>query len=346
MKTCKKILQLILPFVLGIGILWWMYRGTDWNAFFVTMFGKMKWGWMLLSLVFGVLAQQVRAWRWQMALAPLGEHPRRRTAEDAIFVSYAASLLVPRIGEVTRCGALRRTDCVSFTKSLGTVVTERIVDSVMIIILTCAAFFAQIPAFKKFLQETGMDLRSVLSHFTGTGYLVTFICIFAALAVLVYLARNFLNKGNDILRDLKAGISSLKDVKSVPLYFFWSLMIWVCYYLHFYIAFFCFDFTAGISPISAFLIFCIGTFAVIVPTPNGAGPWHFAVKTLLVTIYGVAAADAVMFALVVHTIQTMLVVLLGAYGWADINMRGRKMQVGSSQVESEAVKSYLQSPNE
>lgn len=328
MKTLKKILQLLLPFALGLGILWWMYRGTDWRDFFATLFGEMKWGWMLLSLVFGVLAQQARAWRWMMALDPLDEHPRRRTAEDAIFVSYAASLVVPRIGEVTRCGALKRTDGVSFTKSLGTVVTERIVDSVMIILLTCIAFFTQIPAFRKFLQETGMDLHSVIGHFTRTGYLVTIICVVAAVSVLVYLCRHFFKKSSDILSDLKDGISSLKDVKSIPLYFFWSLMIWVFYYLHFYIAFFCFDFTSGIAPQAVFLIFCIGTFAVIVPTPNGAGPWHFAVKTMLVTIYGVAAADAVMFALVVHTVQTMLVVLLGAFGWADINMRGRRLRSG------------------
>ncbi len=326
MKTLKKILQLALPFVLGLGILWWMYRGTDWRDFFATVTGKMKWGWMLLSLVFGVLAQQARAWRWQMALAPLGEHPRRRTAEDAIFISYAASLLVPRIGEVTRCGTLRRTDGVSFTKSLGTVVTERIVDSAMIAVLTAVAFLTQIPAFRTFLAETGTDIHSVVHRFTTTGYLVTLICIVAAVAALVFLCHHFFTKGSDILRDLKAGISSLKDVQNLPLYFFWSLMIWIFYYLHFYIAFFCFDFTAGISPQAAFLIFCVGTFAVIVPTPNGAGPWHFAVKTMLVTIYGVAAADAVMFALVVHTVQTMLVVLLGAYGWADINRRGRRLK--------------------
>ena len=56
---------------------------------------------------------------------------------------------------------------------------------------------------------------------------------------------------------------------------------------------------------------------MLVPTPNGAGPWHFAVKTMLV-LYGVAQAPAVLFALVVHTIQTALVVLMGAVGWADL----------------------------
>ena len=116
------------------------------------------------------------------------------------------------------------------------------------------------------------------------------------------------------------GVLSLRKVHNLPLYLFYSLLIWVGYFLHFYIAFFCFDFTSSLSVGAAFLIFCVGTFAVLVPTPNGAGPWHFAVKTMLV-LYGVAEPQAVMFALVVHTIQTALVVLLGAFGWARVNYR-------------------------
>ena len=109
-------------------------------------------------------------------------------------------------------------------------------------------------------------------------------------------------------------------MNNFPLYIFFSLAVWGCYFLHFYTAFFCFDFTSTIGPAQAFLIFCIGTFAVLVPTPNGAGPWHFAVKTMLV-LYGVAEAPAIMFALVVHTIQTFEVVLLGAFAWVDLSYR-------------------------
>ena len=89
------------------------------------------------------------------------------------------------------------------------------------------------------------------------------------------------------------------------------------YFLHFYLAFFAYQSTSHIDIMAGLLIFSAGTFAVLVPTPNGAGPWHFAVKTMLV-LYGVAQAPAVLFALVVHTIQTALVVLMGAVGWADL----------------------------
>ncbi len=312
----------MLPFVLGLGILWWMYRGTNWSDFGHYVLHEMNWWWMLLSLAFGILPQMARAWRWKMALEPLGEHPRRTSCIDAIFMSYAASLVIPRVGEVTRCGTLKTADGVSFTKSLGTVVTERLVDSLLMLLFTGIAFLLQLPMFLRFLKETNTNIGDLLYRFTGTGYIVTFICLVAALiAGLVAIRRfSFFKKGRDMLRDMWEGVLSLRKVRNLPLYLFYSVLIWVGYFLHFYIAFFSFDFTAHLSIGAAFLIFCVGTFAVLVPTPNGAGPWHFAVKTMLV-LYGVAETQAIMFALTVHTIQTALVVLLGAFGWARINSK-------------------------
>ena len=312
----------MLPFVLGLGILWWMYRGTNWSDFGHYVLHEMNWWWMVLSLAFGILPQMARAWRWKMALEPLGEHPRRTSCIDAIFMSYAASLVIPRVGEVTRCGTLKTADGVSFTKSLGTVVTERLVDSLLMLLFTGIAFLLQLPMFLRFLKETNTNIGDLLYRFTGTGYIVTFICLVAALiAGLVAIRRfSFFKKGRDMLRDMWEGVLSLRKVRNLPLYLFYSVLIWVGYFLHFYIAFFSFDFTAHLSIGAAFLIFCVGTFAVLVPTPNGAGPWHFAVKTMLV-LYGVAETQAIMFALTVHTIQTALVVLLGAFGWARINSK-------------------------
>lgn len=312
----------MLPFVLGLGILWWMYRGTNWSDFGHYVLHEMNWWWMLLSLAFGILPQMARAWRWKMALEPLGEHPRRTSCIDAIFMSYAASLVIPRVGEVTRCGTLKSADGVSFTKSLGTVVTERLVDSLLMLLFTGIAFLLQLPMFLRFLKETNTNIGDLLYRFTGTGYIVTFICLLAALiAGFVAIRRfSFFKKGRDMLRDMWEGVLSLRKVRNLPLYLFYSVLIWVGYFLHFYIAFFCFDFTSHLSIGAAFLIFCVGTFAVLVPTPNGAGPWHFAVKTMLV-LYGVAETQAIMFALTVHTIQTALVVLLGAFGWARINSK-------------------------
>ena len=117
---------------------------------------------------------------------------------------------------------------------------------------------------------------------------------------------------------LWSGIISVKSVRNMPLFIFFTIDIWASYFLHYYLTFFCFDATSHLGVACALVTFIVGSIAVIVPTPNGAGPWHFAVKTMLI-LYGVASNDALYFVLIVHTIQTLLVVALGIFGWIALN---------------------------
>lgn len=119
------------------------------------------------------------------------------------------------------------------------------------------------------------------------------------------------------------GVMSLRQVKNIPLFVLYTLLIWLCYFYHFYFTFYCFSFTAHLGVLAGLVMFVGGTFAVIVPTPNGAGPWHFAVITMMM-MYGVGATDAGIFALIVHGIQTLLVIVLGLFGWVHLSFVGCK----------------------
>ena len=127
-NTINNIVKVALSLLLGGAILYWMYRGFDFQGMKQVLLHGMDWTWMLLSFPFGILAQAFRGWRWQQTLEPVGEKPRASVSVNSIFVSYAVSLLIPRVGEFARCGILRRWDGVSFPKALGTVVTERAID--------------------------------------------------------------------------------------------------------------------------------------------------------------------------------------------------------------------------
>lgn len=307
-----------------------MYRDTDWLAFWSCVLHEIDWGWMAVSLLFGIIPQVFRALRWHMALVPLGEPASRRVCVDAVFLSYASSLVVPRIGEVARCGTLKKYNGVSFAHAFGTVISERLVDSFLLLLLTAFAFVWQLPVFLNFVHTTGAGFSEIAARFTGTGYLVTFICLVSLLVMVFWLLRRLGMMGviGEIIRKLWEGFSSLRHISGLSFYLFYSVGIWVGYFLHFYLALFCFESTSHINISEALLIFCVGSFAVLVPTPNGAGPWHFAVKTMLV-LYGVAEVPAVLFALVVHTVQTALVVLLGACGWGDL-LLVRRSQTGKN----------------
>lgn len=313
-KILKKTLNIGLPILLGAVILWWMYRGFDFHALERTLAHDMQWSWMLVSLIFGVTAQIFRGLRWKQSLAPLGEFPKTSHCIHAIFLSYASSLLIPRIGEITRCGMLTRYDGTSFGKSIGTVITERIVDSLAILLMLLATFFIQLGPLSLFFRKTGTNLSKWTDTFSATGWLVTAICALATAAFLMLSLRRLQIWGRfkQLVNDIKTGILSLRNIAHPLLYAFYTVGIWGSYFLHFYLTFYCFDFTSELGFTPAFVAFVIGSIAVIVPTPNGMGPWHFAVKTIL-TLYGVDATSAETFVLVVHTIQTALIPLLGIY---------------------------------
>lgn len=323
MQRVRKFLKIGVPLALAVGILWWMYRGIGWEELVDALSHKMSWTWMLLSMPFGILAQVLRAMRWRQVLAPAGERPRLSTCTHAVFLSYASSLVVPRVGEVLRCGVLKRYEGTNFTCCVGTVVTERIIDTILILMLSLFTFLTQIPVFLHFFRETGVSMSSLFNQFSLTGWLVTAASGLLALIAIVLVSRRFrlFSKTSSFLSDLKNGLLSVKEVENPLLFILYSLGIWVSYYLHFYLTFFCFDFTAGLGTLAALVAFVVGSFAVLVPTPNGAGSWHFAVKTVLV-LYGVGQTDAAVFVLIVHTLQTLLVALLGV--WSSIALALRK----------------------
>ena len=310
--TLRKALNTALPLLLGTAILWWMYRHFDFSRVAHVLLHELHWGWMAASLLFGVSAQVARGLRWPLALAPLGERPRAASCVHAVFVAYAARLVIPRVGEVTRCGVLARHDGTSFAKSLGTVVAERAVDTLLILLVTAAVFAAQLGVLTNFLHETGTDLATTLRGFSTTGYAVTALCLAATAAFLAYALRRFafLARLRQAIGDVKSGVLSLRHVERPWLFALYTAAIWASYFLHYYLTFQCFDFTRGLSLSAGLVSFVVGSVAVVVPTPNGMGPWHFATKTILV-LYGVAATQAETFVLIVHAVHTALIPLLG-----------------------------------
>ena len=182
-----------------------------------------------------------------------------------------------------------------------------------------------IRSFLAYIPYAVLGAMTFPDVFYSTGDLRTAICGVAALLLLHLLLKRLYiyNKVKTTLSDIWEGVLSLRGVSDLPLYLVFSIGIWVCYFLHYYLTFFCFDFTANLGIGCALVSFVVANFAVIVPTPNGAGPWHFAIKTMLI-LYGVQDEQALFFVLIVHTVQTMLVILLGIWAWLRLSFTTQK----------------------
>ena len=229
MKYVQAIAKIILPLLLGGAILYWMYRGFDFQGIKQVVLHKMNWTWMLLSFPFGILAQAFRGWRWRQTLEPMGEKTRNSVVVNTIFTSYAVSLLIPRVGEFTRCGLLKRWEGVSFAKALGTVVTERAVDTLMVLLYSGLILLFEMSVFGSFFKKTGTSLDHILTSFSLTGWLVTGICGIAVMLLLHMLLRrlSIYNKVKMTLHGIWEGVLSLKDIKNLPLYLlFWIRPCW------------------------------------------------------------------------------------------------------------------------
>ncbi len=327
-KTIQNILRVGLPMVFGGAILWWMYRGFAWQEIQEAVSVDMRWSWMLLSLPFGILAQVLRGLRWRQMLEPMGEKPRRLTCVNAVFLSYGSSLVVPRVGELLRCGVLSHYEGTRMSRAVGTVVTERIVDVVLILLLSAVTLLSQIPVFMRFMNRTGMSLETILSRFTPTGYMVTLVCGLTVMLMAIYLLRrfHFFDRSQQTVRGLLDGLLSIRHIRNKSLFWLYSIGIWVCYFFHFFLTFYCFSYTEHLGPMEALVTFVLFTYAVLVPTPNGAGPWHFATKTVLM-LYGVDGNEGAMFALIVHSVQTLLVAGLGVAGALALVVAGRNRKL-------------------
>lgn len=333
--NCKKLIsehgtKLLLSLSLGGMILYWMYRNFDFAQIRTIMLHQMDWTWMWLSFPFGISAQLFRGLRWNQVLTPVGEKARTGIAIHSIFLSYAVSVFIPRLGEFSRCAVLKRYDAVSFSKALGTVFTERIVDSALVLLITGITLLLQVQVFDTFFLRTGTTLDSIFARFSSTGWIVTFICAIAALAFGIAIMRRISlhSKLKSTMQNMMQGVASLRQVNNVPLYICYTLGIWLSYFLHYYLTFFCFAETARLGLDCAVVSFVVGSIAVVVPTPNGAGPWHFAVKTMLI-LYGVSEMTALNFVIIVHTIQTLLILVLGLWAGAVLGFSKVKKQQNS-----------------
>lgn len=310
-KIFNNIIKSLLPLLLGVVILYWIYAEFDFSQVGVAL-GDMNLFWFTLSLFFGVFSHVLRGWRWQLALAPLGYFPRRANCVYSIFIAYAANLLLPRVGEVSRCVVLDRYDYVPFAQSLGTVVTERLIDTLMVLLITATAVLLQWNVFCAFVTEAGGGIFSFDAVAAMGGPAVVALSIIAVLVLLFLLVRkmSLWAKIRLFFNHFVEGMGSIVKMKNGWLFLIETVGIWFCYFMQFYLCFFCFSFSAGLSLAAGLLLFVAGSIAVVVPTPNGAGPWHFAVISIMV-IYGLSTTDASLFALIVHSSQTLLVALLG-----------------------------------
>ena len=275
-----------------------------------------NYGILLFSLIFGLLGNLFRGFRWALLIDSLGKRVMRKNTVFAVWGNYAINMALPRVGEIWRCGIISKYEKTPFTKLLGTLFVDRIMDTAVVALLTFCLFVFNIRFFTNFFAENPPAAIAAISTILSSVWTYVIIVAVILLVWLVFVKFKHLaivKKTEGMLKNIWEGIKSLWKIERKTTFFVQTLSIWVCYFLYFYITFFAFDFTKDLGIRIALIAFAMSSIGVAVPVQGGIGVWHFMVISTFVA-FGVNSGDAGAFAFLVFAIQTAWIVLVGLFG--------------------------------
>ena len=282
-------------------LFWYVYQKLDIETIFQILKTDVNYFWVILSMVVAVFSHIARALRWRLQLRALHIYPSMRELVNAIFGMYAMNLLFPRLGEVWRCGYLAQREQASFSKVLGSVVSDRLSDTAMLALLTLLVFFMQMRPFRQFLDENPSIEEGVIGTLTSVWlYVGIALCV---VAVVWFFRTNsqsrFVQRIRGLMANVWAGFASIVTMKGKFWFIFYTLFIWFCYFMQLYLCIFAFPSTSHLTVAAVLLLYVLGSLGMGLPVQGGIGPWHLAVIAGL-SYYGITGNEAGAFAFVAH----------------------------------------------
>jgi uncharacterized protein (TIRG00374 family) len=290
-----------------------VYRDQDFTHIFKVLKNDVNYWWVALSLLLGLFSHISRTLRWKIALEPLGEKPKTSNTFITIMAAYFMNLLLPRMGEFVRCGLLSKYEKIAFSKLFGTVITERIVDVIMLFVLLLLTAIVEMDilvAFGEQNPEIISKIKTILQSPLLWGAAIAGIAAF-----IVYLQfiskKGGKNKMIGFFNDFIQGIKSILSMKRYKAYIAHTVFIWLMYFLMLYVYFFSLGFTSHLSPQAALTTFTMTSFSMVAPVQGGIGAWHFMAEKAL-SLYGIESADGKLFALLAHSSTNIFIIIVGA----------------------------------
>ena len=309
--TLRKGLTYLVFFGIGLGLFWLAMQGVeDPEALKRDMRSAQWWG-IAASFVMGYLAIVSRGLRWNLLLAPMGHHPAPSRSVHAVAFSYFANAFVPRSGEVARCAALNQTDDIPVDQLLGTVITERVVDFVMLFGLVGFALVTNFDAFLALTVEAQLPATPTL--------VVAGVLALGGAVALWWLSQQrgksgLVGKLATFLQGIGTGIKSVLAMEKRGLFLAHTFFIWVMYFLMSYVLFKAIPAVSTLGLRDAVLVMVAGGFGMVLPAPGGIGSYHWAVSLGFAAV-GFSSDVGFAVANVVWLTQTAMIVATGGLGY-------------------------------
>lgn len=308
MKTStKKALKTILPIALGVFLIWYSYFSTTEEERNQILYHikNADLFWVGVSILLGFLTHISRAIRWNYLLQPMGYRSGVINNIMIILTAYFANLGIPRSGEILRATALTTYEHVPFEKGFGTIVTERVIDLMMLLLVVGLAFFLQTDIIWEFLKDKGLNLGFLIA------LLISGILGFALFMFFVKKSKNpLVEKIKRFLKGLLGGILSIFRMRKKWAFVLHTLFIWVTYIAMFWVIKYTVAETVALSLSQLLVAFVAGAFAMST-TNGGIGIYPIAVSSAL-AIFGISSVSGDAFGWIMWISQTLMIVVFGA----------------------------------
>jgi uncharacterized membrane protein YbhN (UPF0104 family) len=315
--TINTLLKVLVSLGLGVYLTWYLFdimSEEDIAVFKKTIINSNYWL-ITLSLILALVSYFSRAYRWGYTLWPMGYKSSFKNQYHSIMIGYLVNMTIPRAGEFSRAVMLKRSDNIPIGPGFGTIVTERIID--MIIMFSLAALAILISP-----NETSIIFKRIKESFVGTssenggsGFWMYALIVFGLILLGLLFITRIRQRILEFLNSLKEGLSSIFKVKQYWAYLFHTLIIWISYLVMFALPFYAIEGTSNVPFSGMLLAFSFGALGISF-TNGGMGAYPLLIG--ITTAYylqkqGVENADAIGNALgmVIWATQTIFLILLG-----------------------------------
>ena len=338
-KIIFKILKYIASLSFAFGIIFLLFKNQD-PAQLIKEIQKVDGKWVFFSMIFGGWAYVSRGLRWIVLIDALGYNSTKLNSVSAVSIGYFTNMFIPRAGEISRCTALNQVEKIPVDKLFGTILVERVLDFVFLILLILLIFVLKFNDLLSFYST----LKAQQNPDEGSDNSLTLLAVFLIGGIIFFLLKRFLKdskfyeKALDFIEGLKEGFKSIKNMKRKSAFWFHSFSIWIMYFLMTYICFFSMQETSHLSVSDGLFLLVLGGIGMVVPTPGGVGSYH-AIVMIGLSVLGVGTVflgeggdpsnPALLFPTIVHIAQTLVAIIMGSIGLLILFLSKKRSNVTS-----------------
>lgn len=305
MNKKSVIINSLLSLTFGGVLFYLVFKSIDFSDFYNRL-TELDFFWIYLSMFISIFEHVIRGYRWNLMME-VGQSKKFSTfvTTNVIIISYFFALIIPRFNDVVRCYLISKTDEINFSKSLGSVVSERFVDIISLLILIIFFLVLEFQTFILFIKSyiidyTTLDNKSIIIF-------ISFLILSIIISRLIIKKSKYLeNKFNEF----KDGLISVKFIYNDKRFLLSTLFLWVTYFLMGYLIFFSFSQTTDFGINAGIAVLVAGSIGMVVPVNAGIGAYHFLVASILLG-YNLDYESGLFFATVLHTSQIVCLLVVG-----------------------------------